>query len=501
MAFVWAASGLLAFVLSGRVDAASVALLGLAPAAVAAVALFVASRGQRGVLLTLASVAATLVVVLAVAGHLLHARGEGLRFAFPPMLGDGLAGALLLLLGLLLVPLGVGIRLRALVLGYDASGADAASSRALLLALTQRHLDDAPRGAHVPLALLRSLGEAWMLPGLLLLDFVTLPARRGRDRLHADVSLPSLAEGLAAEGCHPERLGQGLRVRLPPRAEGDLGGVVLVRPRRLAFPAFESSRALDVSGDAEDVRRLRRLLEGPLCGRIVFSWSRVGRRVEARLNALLHDADRANTLEERGLLLEEVDRMERSLAARDLSPGEWTILVGWKLQRLRGHLLSRMLHEPPGARADGRVPAPAPALLPPLSRVMEAGGLAAMRRAVFVPHWIVPVATAWGERDIVVNALTGRADALDGPRILEAMARQGPSLLVDAARPEAFLPAPAPTAALLRELRVHGGATPVHLAGVELAYVPFVPTEDGYVNAVTGAEAPDLGAAIPAPAA
>jgi hypothetical protein len=500
---VWAAAGLLAALLS-RAGAGQVAVLGILPAAVGALVLFLLSRGERRPLLRAAAALATLAVVLAVAGHLLHARSASVRFLFPPGFGGAASawGVLALLLGLLVLPLVAATRLRAMSLGFDASGSDARAPRALWGALAQRDLDDAPRPSRAAVGVLLRLGEAWLLPGLLALDVAgTLVLRAGgafsrkaRDRLHAEADLVALAYALTQHDVPAEATedGTALRVRLPE------GGAVVLRARSLAFPDAEARRVLDATGAPEDLRRVRRLLEGPLCAHALFAWSRVGRRIEARLNALLLESAQAGTLEERALLLEESERLERALGARELSGEEWTLLATWKLQRLRAGLVSRMLSEPPGARPDTRVAAPAPALTPPLARVMEAGGLSAMRRAVFVPHWVVPVRTPWGERDVVVNALTGRADPDESRRLLDAMRERAPTMLLEMGRASAFLPAPVPTAALLREMRGLGGARPGHLAAIETLYVPFVPGPAGYVNAVTGSVAPDLGAAIPA---
>jgi len=103
---------------------------------------------------------------------------------------------------------------------------------------------------------------------------------------------------------------------------------------------------------------------------------------------------------------------------------------------------------------------------------------------VFVPHWVVPV----GSDEVLVNALTQKLDpearACSTPR----RPRRGPAL--DAPRSVRFLSAPEPTATLLRELRE---AIPgAHVAGararpVEWLFVPFIPSGDGYVNGITGA--------------
>ena len=497
-ALVWAGAGLLAHLLRG-VDPVAVALFGILPAAAGATLLLLLARGERRGLVVAAAALATVAILCAVAGHLMHVRGEPLRPLFAPGFGaaPGALGWLALVAGLLVLPLAAAARLRAMTMGFDASGSDARHPRALWRALAQRDLDDAPRPARAPVGALLRLGEAWLLPGLLALDAAGTLAlraadalkRRARDRVHADADLATLARAFADHGAQAEEAQEGLRVRL------DHGAPVLVRPRTLHFPAVEARRALELVGAPDDVRRVRRLLEGPLCAHALFAWSRTGRRIEARLDALLLEAAQADTMEERALLLEESEKLERALAAREMSGEEWTLLATWKLQRLRAGLLSRMLTDPAGA--PRRVVAPAPALTPPLARVMEAGGLSAMRRAVFVPHWIVPLRTPWGERDVVLNALTGRADPDESRRLLDAMRERAPTMLLEMGRPQAFLPSPVPTAALLREMRGMGGARLGHLAAIETVYVPFVQGPEGYLNAVTGTPAPDLAAALP----
>jgi len=159
---------------------------------------------------------------------------------------------------------------------------------------------------------------------------------------------------------------------------------------------------------------------------------------------------------------------------------------------------TRLLSEPVGVRPEGRVLAPAPALAPDLARVLDAGGLALLRRAVFVPHWVLPIRTRAGEVEVLVNALTHKPLADDArAALLSCATERAPVLFLDAPRSVSFLPAPEPTAAVLRELRdAFPGAdvAPSVNAPCEWLLVPYLPTSDGYVNAVTGEKAPDLGA-------
>jgi hypothetical protein len=212
---------------------------------------------------------------------------------------------------------------------------------------------------------------------------------------------------------------------------------------------------------------------------------------------MARDAARARTLEERSLLAEEAERLERILDARDLPHDEWLALRAWATQRLRLQLATQLLSEPVGPRTEGRVLSPAPALAPELATLLDAGGLAGLRRLVYVPHWILPVRDRWGEREVLVNALTHKPDLAHGAAVLHAARARAPSLFLDAPSSVQFLPAPEPTAAVLRELREalpRADVAPAVAGPAEWLLVPYVPTPEGYVNAVTGARAPDLGA-------
>ncbi|GEM_PF-6920479 len=464
---VWGAAGLLAGRLDGRVGGLALAPW-IALPALLALALLVPARRRGGAWLTLAGLAGTLALVLAVAGHALAPWGGPVLALLPT---SGAWGWTLGLAAALLAPLLAGARLAALERAFDASGKRAG------LALTLRVVLDAP--GRLP----RHLVRGWSLAGVALLDLATLPLRP-RDRLHAEADLDALAAALTENGASCERDGSALVVRLPPRAEGALSPALRVRASRLAFPALARGAHLDVRGDAAEARRLRAWLEGPCCHALVFSWSDAGVRLERRLNAMLREAQGAATLEERSVLMEEASRLASVLLERDLNGEEHAILATLKGQRLRGLLATRMLSEPPGSRPEGRVLAPAAAMAPPLSRVLDAGGLSAVKRLVFLPHWVLPVATPWGEGEVLVNALTGKPDP-DGPALLDAMRRRAPTHFLDAGSRAQFLPAPAPNAALLHEVRGLGAVAHAP-AALELVYVPFVGAAEGYVNAVTG---------------
>jgi hypothetical protein len=359
-------------------------------------------------------------------------------------------------------------------------------------ALATRGVDDAPSWRHAPMALLVAFARGLSLGGTVLSDALLLPFAP-RDRIHAQADPEILAAALVEAGatCDPE--GAVLAVRLPPRAEGIAAPIVRIRVRAIRYPWVDRRHHLEVTGDANEVRRLRAWLEGPCCAALVFSWSATGVRIEKRLNTMLREAQHASTLEERSLLLDEANKMSLALLERDLNEEEHAILATLKSQRLRGMLATRMLSEPPGGRQEGRVLAPAAAMAPPLANVLDAGGLSAVKRIVFVPHWIVPVQGVWGERETLVNALTGHL-APNALGLLDAMRRRAPAHFHDAGSHAQFLPAPPPTAALLRELRGAGGiGSPP--ANLELVYVPFVSSATGFVNAVTGDAAPDLGPA------
>jgi hypothetical protein len=333
----------------------------------------------------------------------------------------------------------------------------------------------------VALGIARRYARGLALPVLALRD-----AFAPRERLHARAGFDEISLGFTAAGATCEARGSALHVTLAD------GRRARLRRGTFAFPCVDASLTLRGEGAHE----ARRLLESDLSHLCVFAYTQQGRRWEARLNAMLRDAHVASTLEERSLLLEEAQRVEDLLGTRALLEEEWTRLRGWKAQRLRVQLATKLLSEPVGARTEGRLLAPHPALAPELSRVIEAGGLASVKRLVLVPHWILPVRSSWGEREVLVNALTGKLDPDEA--LLDAAREKAPSHFVDAPRSTNVMPAPEATAAVLRELRTALGpgvdVEPAAGGSADVLLVPFVPTAEGYLNAVTGARAADLGA-------
>ena len=481
---VWALAGILALLASGPRVA-----LGALPLALAAlVLLLVDLRRPSRAVSGLAAGAATAALALAVAGHVLYWGGLHLR-AF---LVTSDAGLRALAFGgvLLLVPLYAGLRTRALHLAWETSGSRAVGPRTLLEALVR---DDEtlarPSWSRAGLGVLARWAEGAALPGLLLLD-LALRARPADDRLRAHAEPAALADALAAAGAAVERRGRELSVRLPGTEP-----LTLSTTRALVPPA----PTLLVRGSAADARRLRRLLERDASHALLFTTSRAARRWEQRLNALRVDARAAASLEERSIVMEELDRVRRAIDERALSGEEWTVL-SLKERDTRAMLAHRMLSEPPGSRSE-RVLAQHAALLPEVAQVLDAGGLSAVKRVAFVPHWVVPVETPWGEQEAVVSAATGKLDAAESARLLATMRARGPSLLLDVGAQATFLPAPPPTAALLRELRAQGLAAVEGVAtgdvAADIVYVPYLASGEGYRSGVTGRVAEDLGSVVP----
>lgn len=490
----WALGSFAATIASGRVGASALVLTGALPVALGALVLFALDRrAPSRALSTAAAASATLALAFAIAGHALFWGGISMRAMLP-----GTAGTIARVAILLLVPLYAGARLASLAWAWRASGSRARSPLLAVEAIARA--DDAdllarPAWRDAWRGVLARWGEGAALPGAILLD-TALAARPLVDRLHADASADALADALTAQGALVERAGRELRVRFPDSPTLRLGF------SRSLFPA---GGTLDVRGDMDAARKLRRVLEGPASHALAFCWSAPALRWERRLNALHREALDASSLEERSIVMEELDRVRKALGERALAGAEAVILL-LKEEGTRALLAHRMLSEPPGVRKSARVLAQHAALLPQVARVLDAGGLAAVRRVAFVPHWILPVTTPWGEQEIVVSAATARVDATESRALLAAMQRQGPVLLVDVGTSAVFLPAPPPTAALLRELRAAGLAVPESATTGEtppdVVYVPFLATAEGYVNGITGSAAPDLGNAVPvAPAA
>lgn len=488
LAVAWALAGLLASLAVGRVTGLALAIGLVPPLAILSIAAFALDvRRPSRALSGAAAGFATLALAAALAGHVLHWGGSNWALF---LLTEPFAWRLAAYgLVLLVVPLYAGARLAALALAWSASGSRARGPALTIEAIARDHDALAPpswRGAWRG-ALLR-WAQGITLPGLLLFD-VARSSRRPEDRLHAEASLEAIADALVAQGAHVERRPRELRARI-----GD-AQPTRIAPARLLLPP---GPALELRGG--DARAIRRLLEGPASHALLFSWSAPALRWERRLNALHLDAVVASSLEERSFVMEELDRVQRALDERELA-GEEYVILSLKESRARSLLAHRMLSEPPGARATRRVLAQHGALMPDVARVLDAGGLDAVKRVAFVPHWIVPVRTAWGEQEVVVSGVTGKLDAVESRALLAAMQRNGPSILLDVGAQAIFLPAPPPTAALLRELRAAGLAVAEGVASgrtpADIVFVPYLPTAEGYVSGVTGRIASDLGNAVP----
>lgn len=478
---LWGLVGVVAWAFRGRVEPTTLVVAGTLPLAVLGLALFLP---RRRALDAAAFSLLTLALAFAAAGHVLHPRGAALAPFFP---------AAPAALAALAAPLLAGWRAHALDLGLAATGRlpRALPLRALVTERPEDLLRPSYRWKRVVAGLARRLFDGLRLPGLLAVDVVlTLLARvRPGERVHLDADLDALERAFAAAGASCSFDGAALDVQLPDH------GRVRVKRRQLAFPTTGPAAVLDLAGPPAATAEVRRLLETDLCHVGRFAWTMQGLRWEARLNALLRDASQASTLEERSVLLDEAQRVERLLESRDLMAEERSLLRGWKAQRLRVLLSAKLLSEPVGPRTEGRIVAPAPALAPDVGQVIDAGGLATLRRAVFVPHFVVPVRTGWGEHEVLVNALTGAPDLDAGEDVLSWARERGATLFLAVPRGAQFLPAPEPSAALLRALReaVRGADVAHATTAPDTLFVPFLPSEGGYVNGVTGARAADLG--------
>lgn len=489
----------------GALPVVLAAMAGLA-ALVAALLIARAAQRRRGgsgrAFVEPLAVVVTLLLAAAAAGHLLHPRGASLR----PLMPDALApplDAFALLLGLIAAPLLGGLVERGAGQALDAAGASPWRPRI--------------RGAS-------TLGAAWArglrLPGLLALDALLSVAGRIRDgvrrdarhRLHVVIPLDGLARAAAAHGHAASLAPDGTLVLTRPAAEGRVApSRVVVRRDRLAFPRADADRVIELRGDPDDLRALRRELDAHLLERGRWAWTTQGRRLEAQLDALLDEADDAHTLEARASLLHAAEAFARVLPHRALLADEHDLLERHKLPRLR-ELLETLVDGPADDAAGPRTRsalAPAPAFAPRLERLLDSGGLRAAERLVYVPYALVPVGTRHDEVEVLVNTLTEEVDPVETRALLKAAARRAPRLHAEGHRPT-FLPPPTPTAALVNRARdavrrSRGrGRTHARSEAVELLYVPFVKTDDGWTNAVTGTEAEALDDAMrrarPAPA-
>lgn len=482
-ALTWAAGLVLAWALPAAVGPFQ--LLAIAGLAAGAGLLLALARFSRPAAAPLA-----LALALAVAGH---ARGPlaWTTGAIVPPSPTPLVLALAVL-GVLAAPLLAGWRAHAVALGLVTTGR-------LPRGLPLRALD-AVRGADLLApapapwrGLLRRYADGLLLPGALALDLAGRMLRRARraEVVHGALDADLAKAALVGAGFLVESDGRRLILTLDERHGG--GGRVSLRSVPLAL---SPQGGVEVRGSAEARRVVRRALESEAAGALAMCWTEAGRRLEARLDAMLREAAVASSLEERSALYEEAQRVERVLEARELLHDDWVALRAWKAHRLRAMLAHKLLGEPVGPRTEGRVLAPAPALRPDLATLLDAGGLSTLARLVFVPHWIVPVRTGWGEVEVLVNALTGKPHPR-GAQLLDAARAQGVGLMLDAPRSVRFLPSGEPTAAILRDLREALGpgvdVSAAASAPAEWLLVPHAPGAEGYVDAVTGAGAPDMG--------
>lgn len=469
---VWALSGALVPLLA-RFTSVQVVLAAL-PALVGGAALMTlrprAAQTAGGVLLTLA-------IAMLIGGHAAGPRGAEVATLLAPgafvALGAPLVVAVVVTTVILaLVPLWAGARVHAIARTIDATGARARSLRLDVLSLPARHADDLgePLGVGRWVAgTLARLAEGYHFAGRVVVEGIgALRRTRGRrDIMHVDVAPDDVL------------------ARLPENS-------VTVRRTRIRWPAVAADALLEIEGERDDVMRARRVVLDELAHESVFAWSQQARRWELRLNALLAEARDAQSVEERGILLEEAERLLAVLERRQLCQEEWALLVAWKGQRLRQQLSAAMLNAQPGAKRQDRAAAPAPAMAPDIAHLMRAGGLDAMQRVAFQPMWVLPAWSPWGEREVIVDARTGRHHPDESRALLDAMRERAPSPFVDVARRAQFHPAPAPTAAILRALRetlppgLRAEPTAAE-APVETVYVPVVASDHGLVNVVTGA--------------
>lgn len=500
---VWLLAGALAPLLA-RFSSAGVALVGIVPPLVVGAALLAAkphaARVAGGVLVTLGLAAA-------IGGHAVGPRGADVQsllppsffvaVGLPPVVAAAFVGALLVI-----VPLWAGARVHGIGVTLDATGATARSIR--LDAATMGAREAADLDARVPAprvvaGALARLAEGYHFAGAMaavaaaaVVDAVRARSARERvARLHADVTLETLAMALAERGVVADVIDGRLRATVPPTAASDAAPVVRVRLVTLRFPRVAADQLVEIAGEADAVQRFRALVEQDLAHLARFTWSRPARRLEARIDGMAAEARVVGSVEERSILLEEIDTLARVIARRRLSHDEWAILQ-WKAQRLRARLATSLAGEPTAPKREDRVKTPAAALAPDLAHVMSAGGLSAIERLAFAPHWVVPVESAWGEREIVIDAATARHDAATSAALLDAMATRPPLPFLEVGRRATFATAPTPTASLLRALRetlpsgLRASAASVE-APMECVLVPVLGGAGERVNGVTGA--------------
>lgn len=375
-------------------------------------------------------------------------------------------------------------------------------------------------------ASLGALVEGWGYPALVVGDVLATVVMRARarmgglalDRVHVDVAPGRLLEAVGAAGLRAEAQGRRVLVTVPTRVRAEVAadrtpgparrvaravgralagappdGRVEVRWRRVRLPAAARGRVLDVRGPPAAVRELRRAFEGDLAFVGPHAWSAEATRLERRVDGLHRDAAVAVTVEERTRLLEEAEGLARRVEGRDLLAEELEVLRA-KLARVRLGLQDALLRHAGRPKTPERLLAPQPVLEADLEEEVRAGGSGSGKGLRYVPHWIVPVETRWGELEVVVNAATGRIVPAESRRLHARMVARSPRLLLDATRAPRFLEAPDPAGRVVAEVRRHlrheaGYWGPFSLDEelVETVLVPFVPGEDGAaVNVLTG---------------
>lgn len=498
LVLVWALSGAVAAGLARTsLTSVQVILFLLTPALAAGIVLLAlrhpVAQTAGGILLTTA-------FALSVGGHAAGPRGADLALLLPPdaFVAMGLPPALALTAATVLlvaVPLWAAMRVHALGLTLDATGARARSLGLDIITLPARDADElgAPQPASRWLSAgLMRLAEGYHLPGRV--AFEALRPRRAT-RVHVDVPLGEVIGALAVTGAAVHEEDGVVHARFGDEGEARL------RLVRAPWPRVRADTWLEISGAPEAVATARRVVLHDLAFDGVYAWSVTARRWERRLNALAAEAREATSLEERGVLLEEMERLLGTLERRKLCADEWALLVAWKGQRLR-HTLTAALLAPPGPKREGRTAAPGPTLAPELSQLMAAGGLDAVSRVAFAPMWVLPVWSPWGEREIAIDARAATLDPAASAALLRTMDERAPSPFVDVARRAQFHAPPAPTAALLSKLReslphalrIEGSA----VAGpLECVYVPYVASESGPVNVAVRGDAPAAAARPP----
>ncbi|HVL47368.1 MAG TPA: hypothetical protein VM889_02300 [Candidatus Thermoplasmatota archaeon] len=487
---------------------ASLGLLGLG-AFLALLAVAPRARREPGAprFLLDAGLAVVAVGLALLAGAMLAAAAPG----FVPRGAPAVAAAALAALALLVV---AGVASRALALGLDVGGASprAVPFLAALVARDPRDLLAPPRlgGSAVVPGAVSAAFEAAADFALVVVDgalapFARLAARlagRDRERLHAAGDLGAVARALEGAGLRARVEGRVLVVAMGGGDEPSRE--VFARTRRLLFPRVEADALLDLSGPPRDVIAVRRALESLAAFDLAFAWSREARRLESRLNALARASLEASTMEDRATLLDEAERLEASARARSLAEDEWSLLAGWKGAGLRAALAERMARDPLGGATPGLQVAPGAVLPANLGAVVETGGLAALGRLVYVPYFVVPVATPAGELDVAVNAFTG-FDPADSEAVLARFDAEGASHLVESERRPTFiqLKSRAPGAKSTSEaLAAAFGGKPSRYAPLTHAAtvlnVPFVEMPGGvFASAVTGATHETLAARLP----